>query len=170
MSTHANLFCNYHRVVGHSTNNCFTLWSAIQDLIDRKGFIINMQEAPSTSTPPPASTPASGPTPYLPRIVHQPLQEHSSLGGAGTSVIHSIFSSGSATFMVDPFDLIQDISKPFPSSLYLAAVTGSESGIHMICLDAKPKRSNARPTMQLQAQPPVCLLARSQPEPSRPSQ
>ena len=84
--------------------------------------------------------------------------------------MHTIFPSGLATSMVDPFDLIQDVSEPFSSSLNLATVAGSELGIHMIRLDAKLECSAAWPTMQPQAQPPAYLLARSQPEPSRPSQ
>ena len=104
----------------------------MQDLIDQKVISINTQEAASTSTPPPASSPALGPAPPNPSIVHQPLLEHSGLGGAGTSGVHSIFPSGSATFVVDPSDLFQDISVPISPSLYLAVLAGSESGIHMI--------------------------------------
>ena len=98
-----------------------------------------------------------------------PSLEHSGPRGAGTSGVHSIFPLGSATSVVDPSDLIQDISVPLSPSLYLAALPGSESGIHMIRLDAKPERATARPAIQPEAQPPICLHARPQPEPAQPS-
>ena len=130
---------------------------------------INTQEAASTSTPPSASPSALESAPPNPSIVHQPLPEHSGLGGAGTSRVHSIFSSGSAAFVVDPSDLIQHIFEPISSFLYHAALAGFESGIHMIRLDAKPERAAANPTMQPEAQSPICLQARPLPEPTRPS-
>ena len=43
---HANLFCNYHRVVGHSTDSCFTLRGIIQDLIERSSSIIHRRQHP----------------------------------------------------------------------------------------------------------------------------
>ena len=72
--------------------------------------------------------------------------------------------------MVDPSDLIQDISEPFPFALYHAALVDSELGIHMIRLDAKPERTAARPAIQLEAPPPICLQARPQPELAQPPQ
>ena len=158
-----NLFCNFHRTVGHSMDCCFTLRGAIQDLIDRKVIMIDTHEA-STAAPPPASTPALGLAPSHPSIVHQPLPKHSNSGGAGTSGIHSLFPSGLATSVVDPSELIHDISKPFPFSLYYVAVAGSELGVHMIRPHARSERSTARPTMQPQAQAPIHLLGRPQPK------
>ena len=127
-----NLYCNYHRVTGHSTDNCFTWRGAIQDLIDRKVIIVNTQEAASTSAPVPA--PACAPTSAAqhPNIVSQPLLKHSHSEGAGTSGLHSIFPSGFATSVVDPSILIHLASKPFHLSLYHSAVISSESTIHMI--------------------------------------
>ena len=140
-------FCDFHRVVGHSTNSCITLRGTVQDLIDRKVITINTQEAASTSTPPSASTSALGSPPPNPSIVHQPLPEHSGPGGMGTSGIHSLFPSGSATSVVDPFDLIQHTSVLVSSSLYRAALAGFESRIHMIRQDARPEHAVARPAI-----------------------
>ena len=69
----------------------------------------------------------------------------------------------------DPFDLIRDIFEPFPSSLYTSTVVAFESVIRMIQLATKPERPTTQPVMQTQAQPPISLLARPQPEPTQPS-
>ena len=189
----AHLFCDFHRAIGHSTNSCLTLRDAIQSLIESGMIKIHTHEA-STSAPPSALAPALALASPHASIVHQPMLEHSNPEGAGTSGIHSLFPSRPATFVVDPSQLIHDISEPFPLSLYHAAVAGFESGIHMIRPYARPERSTAHPTMHPQAQapvylqarpqaqapasllgrpplgPPVRLLARSQPGPSSPSQ
>ena len=101
--------------------------------------------------------------------MHQPLPEHSSLGGTGTSGVHSLFPSGPATSVVDPSTLIHLASDPFSVSLYRSALAGSESAIHMIRLDAGLGRSADQPTMQQPAEPPIYLLARPQRETFQPS-
>ena len=180
----ANLFCDYHRAIGHSTDSCYTLRDVVQNLIESRTITIHTHEA-STFAPPPASAPTLALASSHPSIVRQPLLEHSNPEGAGTSGIHSLFPLGPATSVVDPLELIHDVSEPFPLSLYHAAITGSELGIHMIRPCARPRRSAMHPTMhpqtpapiylqaRLQAQtptsllgrPPVSLLARSQPGP-----
>ena len=163
------LYCNYHRAEGHSTDNCFTLRGAIQDLIDRKVIAINTQEAASTFAPPLASTLASALAPPHPSIMHQPLPEHSGSRGTGTSGVHSIFLFGPTTSVVDPSTLIHLASDPFLVSLYNSALTGSESAIFMIRLDAEPRHSADQPTMQQLVEPPIYLLAAPRPEPFQPS-
>ena len=63
--------------------------------------------------------------------------------------------------VLDPSELIHDVSEPFHLSLYRAAIADSESEIHMIRLRAKPGRSAACPTMHPQIPAPVYLQARS---------
>ena len=85
-----------------------------------------MHEAPS-SVPPSALAPTSALAPPHPSIVHQPLPEHPNLGGVGTLGIYSLSPSGPTTSVVDPSELIHDVSEPFPLALYRAAIAGSES-------------------------------------------
>ena len=106
---HVNLFCDFHRDARYLTDNCFTLRDTVQDLIYRKVISINTQEAASSSSPPSASPSTLDTASPNPSIVHQPLPEHSSMGGAGTSSVHYLFPSGPATSVVDPSDLIQPI-------------------------------------------------------------
>ena len=165
----AGFYYNYHHAEGHSMDNCFTLRGAIQDLIDQKVIAINTQEAVSTSPPPLASTLASALAPPHPSIMHHPLPEHSSSGGAGTSIVHALFPSRPTTSVVDPSTLIHLASDPFLVTLYNSALAGSESAIHIIRLNAEPGPSADRPTMQQPVEPPICLLAMPQPEPLQPS-
>ena len=148
-----NLYCNFHRVVGHSTDSCYILRNAIQDLIDRKVIVIDTQEAASTPVPPPAP----GFAPQHPNIVNQPLPPHSSSGGTGPSGVHCVFPSKHATSVVDPLSLIHHISEPFPAHLFQSALASFELAIHMIRLTIESERTTAPSTTSSQAQPPIRL-------------
>ena len=69
--------------------------------------------------------------------------------------------------VVDPSAFIHHVFKPFFVSLYQLTLASSGLMIHMIQLAVKPERSTTQPTMQSQAQSPIFLLARLQPEPSQ---
>ena len=127
----ANLFCDFHRAVGHSTNSCLTLQDAIQNLIESGTITIHTHEA-SSSAPPSTSAPALALAFPHASIVRQPLPDHPNPEGVGTSGIYSLSPSGLATSVVDPSELIHDVSEPFSLALYRAAVASSELRVHMI--------------------------------------
>ena len=64
-----------------------------------------------------------------------------------------------------PPDLLEEIDLP-----ELSPNEVIDNGAELFQLDAEPERATAWPTIQSEAQPPICLQARPQPEPSQPSQ
>ena len=58
----ASKLCDYHRALGHSTDNCLTLRDVIQDLIDNGTLVVSLQEAAHTPALAPAYPSVAGPS------------------------------------------------------------------------------------------------------------